>query len=378
MYTSADYLDRINHRAFKLGKSARLMIGLKYSAFALTVLLLQLTMAKQLRAQVGTATLSGVVTDSTGAAIPRATIVLQSQSEQMSRQTISNDSGEYVIPAIPPGTYTLNVKGSGFGEEVRKDIPLSSGQASSLNITMGLAKLSQEVTVTEAPPLLQTATATIGTVLQTQQINNLPILGRNFTSLLVTSGGVAPVNAPDGGNNLAVAGTGVNPSVFGQRQRDNDFSLDGVSNNEPLFSSIAMFPPPEAIAELKLSSGMSSGAYGHASGANINLVTKSGTEKIHADGWEFLRNNVLDARPYFSPSVTPYRYNQFGAAVGGPLALPFLLPAEKHWYFFAYYEGIRIRQNSTVVALVPTADELAGNFCRGPCYLQPLYDQHPA
>ncbi|HET6220417.1 MAG TPA: TonB-dependent receptor [Acidobacteriaceae bacterium] len=341
------------------------------AALAMAVLALYGASTSQVRAQVGTATLSGVVTDASGAVIPNANVELQSQSEKMARQTVTNASGAYVIPAIPPGTYTLQVKSQGFGEEVQRDIPLSSGQASSLNVALGLAKLTQDVTVTEAPPLLETATATVGSVLQTQQINNLPILGRNFTSLLVTSGGVAPVNAPDGGNNLAVGGTGVNPSVFGQRQRDNDFSLDGVSNNEPLFSSIPIFPPPEAIAEMKLSSGMSSGAYGHASGANINLVTKSGSEKLHADGWEFLRNNVLDARPYFSPSVTPYRYNQFGAAVGGPLVLPKILSAEKRWYFFAYYEGIRIRQNTNVVALVPTAAELAGNFSGDPVIYNP-------
>jgi hypothetical protein len=322
-------------------------------------------------AQVGTATLSGVIADASGASVPNAEVSLESLLRQFSRKAVSNISGEYVIPAIPPGTYKLIVTAQGFGYETRTDIPLSSGQSSTLNVALTVSGATQQVTVLEAPPLLQTTTATVGTVVQTSQINELPLLGRNFTTLTTIAPGVAPVNAPDGGSPSSVGGTGVNPSVYGQRQRDNDYTLDGVGNNEPLFSGIPMLPPPEAIAEMKIESGMSSGAYGHAAGASINLVTKAGTRQFHGDAWESLRNSKLDARNFFTPRVSPYRWNQFGGAIGGPMVIPHLLSKEKGWYFFGYYEGIRIRRTSDIIALVPTPAELSGNFAGDPQIFDP-------
>ena len=243
-----------------------------------------------------------------------------------------------------------------------------------------MAGSTQQVLVSEAPPLLQTTTATVGSVIQSEQIHELPLLGRNFTSLLLTAPGVSTNPTPRGGPLGATTGAnsaitnpfvGTNPSINGQRWRDNNYTLDGVENNEPLFDGIPMQPPPEALTEMKMESAMSSGAYGHASGANINLVTKSGTNALHGDAWEFLHNNHLDARSFFVPSLGPYHFNQFGGTLGGPLVIPHLVKKDNGWYFFVYYEGIRIHQAANTTALVPTAAQLAGDFSGNPQIYNP-------
>ena len=331
-------------------------------------------------AQVGTATLSGTIADTTGAVLPSAEITLKSTTQQYTRETTTDMRGEYVLPAIPPGSYQLIIKAKGFADETRTSIPLDSGQASTLNVTMNLAGASERVLVSEAPPLLQTTTATIGTVVQPQQIHELPLLGRSFTSLLLTAPGVSTNPTPRGGPmsaattpNSAITNPfiGTNPSINGQRGRDNNYTLDGVDNNEPLFNGIPMQPPPEALAEMKLEAAMSSGAYGHASGANINLVTKSGTQQIHGDAWEFLRNNNLEARSFFTPVLGPYHLNQFGGTLSGPLVIPHLLKKDNGWYFFVYYEGVRIHQAANSRALVPTPEQLAGDFSGSPTIYNP-------
>ena len=169
-----------------------------------------------------------------------------------------------------------------------------------------------------------------------------------------------------------MGGTGNNPSVFGQRWRNNNFTLDGVSNNEPLFNGVPMLPPPEALAEMKSRVRHELGAFGHASGANINVVTRAGTNKLHGDLWEYIRNDKLDARSFFVPSLGPLRWNQFGLSAGGPLVIPKLIRPSHGWYFFGYYEGIRIRRAANTRVLVPTDAQLAGDFAGDP----PIYNPY--
>ena len=221
---------------------------------------LVLLSAGHLRAQMGTATLSGIITDPSGSAIPAAQVTLQSATEKASRQTITDTAGQYVIPAITPGNYELVVKAGGFQPQTLTGIVLASGQGSTLNVGMKVAENVLQMTVSEAPPLLETTTATLGSVVGSHQFTELPLLGRNFTSLVNILPGVNPVPGAD----ASYAGSGVNnqavvPSVYGQRQRDNDFTLDGGTNVTPNFSRLGMIPPPEAVAEMKVSSGMDSG-----------------------------------------------------------------------------------------------------------------------
>lgn len=329
-------------------------------------------------AQLGTATLSGSVTDPSGSTVPNASVLLESTERKFVRETITNSLGAYTFTALPPGGYQLIAKASGFRDEKITEVVLSSGQASTLNVAMKLGAATEQVTVTEAPPLLQTTNATVGATVDSKQVRELPILGRNFTRALLIAPGVNAVDSSDT-YNRSVAGLAVNPSFYGQRQRNNNFTLDGVGNKDSLFQHINLSPPLESIAELKIESGMSTGAYGHASGANINVVTKSGTRELHGDVWEYHRNNAINAASFFTPMfdrsrdrrLGPYKWNQFGGALGGPLVIPKLLSKEKNWYFFTYYEGIRIRQTSNATSLVPTAEQLAGDFSGGPAIYDP-------
>lgn len=229
-------------------------------------------------------------------------------------------------------------------------------------LALGIARTEQMVTVKEAPPLLDTTTATVSSEVTSEQFVALPMLGRNFQSLLAILPGVAYV-APPNGYNFSVSGTGLNPSVYGQRNRDNDYTIDGVPNNEIDYNAIPTNPPPEAIAEMKVSTGSDIGAYGGSAGATISLVTKSGTNQYHGNAWEFLQNNALNARSFFIPNVGAYRWNQFGGTFGGPLILPHLR-RDRAWYVYGWYEGVRIHSASNYTGLVPTAAELQGDFYR--------------
>jgi hypothetical protein len=164
-------------------------------------------------AQVGTATLTGTVTDPSGAAVPKAEIRLESTEQKYVRQSTTDLQGVYVLSAILPGLYQLSVVAPGFKQETVRNIGLFSGLSSTLNIALQLAAAAEQVTITEAPPLLQTSEATVGSLVERKQINELPLLGRNFTALIRTLPGVVPTTSPDARNN-SVAGTGLNPSVY--------------------------------------------------------------------------------------------------------------------------------------------------------------------
>jgi hypothetical protein len=315
-----------------------------------------------LQAQVGTASLSGTVTDPTGSVIPNATVTLDSTLQKYSRATVTGSAGEYTIPALPPGDYKLVVSSAGFLPATRTDISLSSGQASTLNVQLAVAGGAEQVTVSEAPPLLQTTTATLGTTIPARHMTDLPVLGRSFLNMILLTPAAAPVPPAGSTTTYSPVGQALMPSVYGQRQKDNNFTMDGVENRDPNLLGVPLFPPPEAIEEMKVESGMSSGVYGHGSGATVNLVTKSGTNEWHGSGWEFLRNDKLDARSFFLPTVGAFRWNQFGGAAGGPLTIPKLISKDRAWYIFGYYEGVRIHRAAQYTANVPTAAELSGNF----------------
>lgn len=321
--------------------------------------------------QVGTATLSGTITDPANASIPNASIILEGIETKSHRVTASNATGLYVIPAIAPGVYRLVVTAPGFSGKSLTGISLLSGQSSTLNVSLAVGEQSQTVRVKATAPLLQTGTASLGAEVSPIQLTQAPLLGRNFTTLVAILPGAGSV--PDNhGDNSSVDKVALNPSMYGQRQRDNDYTLDGVVNNEPLFSTIGIYPPPEAIAELKVESGSDSGAVGWASGANINIVTRSGTNKYHGNAWEYFRDASTNAKTFFTPEVGAFRWNQFGATFGGPLSLPHVLPKSKAWYIFGYYEGIRFRTPSNVNSLVPTTAEMQGDFSADP----PIYNPY--
>ncbi|MGH9325796.1 MAG: TonB-dependent receptor domain-containing protein [Terriglobia bacterium] len=311
---------------------------------------------------INVATLSGTVTDPSHAPIPGAQVTLQNIAQNARRQTVTNSIGSYTIPAILPGTYRLIIAARGFQQNVTDNIILTAGQGSTLNIELTLAKTVSRVVVTSAPPLLETTTSSLGGSVSSKEFDSMPLLGRNFTTMIDLLPGVAPVPNPDASYATSgVACDAVLPAVYGQRQRDDAVTVDGA----PVLNysqRIGVYPPPEAVQEMKVVSGEDSGAYGWASGASINVVTKSGTNQYHGDAWEYVRNNDLDARSFFDPQVLKFNWNQFGAAVGGPLVIPHLVSKKNAWYVFGWYEGVRVRSAAAYEALVPTPAQISGDF----------------
>lgn len=325
-----------------------------------------------LRAQIGTASLSGRVTDPSGAAVPNATVTLSAVDRTFTRSTVTDGAGEYVLPALQPGQYRVKLTASGFATYATEPFSLSSGEGRALNLTLHLATQQSRVTVQASAPLLQTTSASIGSTVSSTQFADLPILGRSFLNLISLEPGTVPIAPTGSTTNHNPTGQSVMPSVFGQRQKDNNFLMDGVENRDPNLLGVALYPPPDAIAEMKIDSGVGSAVYGHASGATIDIVTKSGTNQWHGDGWEYLRNNAFDARSFFTPTIGGFHWNQFGGDIGGPLMIPHLLSKRKAWYVFGYYEGVRIHNAANFETRVPTAAEMQGDFTG----LAPIYDPY--
>jgi hypothetical protein len=329
-----------------------------------------LLVGQALFAQIGASSLSGTISDPTGAPLANAEVTLSASERDSTRAAKTGPDGAYVIPTLSPGRYQLLVSAKGFESQQTQAFELSSGQAGSLNVTLRLASQSTRVVVQDTPPALQTTSASVGSVLSSKTISEVPLLGRSFLNAISLVPGTVPVPPAGSTTSHSPVGQSVMPSVFGQRQKDNNFMMDGVENRDPNLLGVAIYPPPEAIREMKIDSGVGSSAYGHASGATVDIVTKSGTTEWHGDAWEFLRNNVLDARSFFTPTVGAYRWNQFGGALGGPLSIPKLLSKERKWYVFGYYDGVRIRQAANALAYVPTQAQLSGNFAGFP----PIYN----
>ena len=314
------------------------------------------------QAQVGEASLAGLVSDPTGAVISGAQIALHSADGSVVRTVESRTDGTYLIPTLLPGRYSLTVSSSHFETEQTQPFDLTSGQTAAINFALKVASSSTQVTVEDVVPVLQTTSESLGTTLSATEITSIPLLGRSFLNALSLAPGVVPVPPAGSTTSHSAVSQSTMPSVFGQRQKDNNFLMDGVENRDPNLLGVAIYPPPDAIREMTVDSGVGSSAFGHASGATVDVVTKSGTPSYHGTLWEYWRNNILDAKTYFTPSVGDYHWNQYGAEGGGPLLFPWLLHRKNKWYAYGYYEGVRITSPANYLATVPTPAEVSGDF----------------
>lgn len=312
--------------------------------------------------QVGEASLAGLVSDPTGAVIPQAQIALQGVDGSTIRTVTSRGDGTYLIPTLLPGRYTLTVSATGFAGQRTQPFDLTSGQTAAINFSLKVASSSAQVTVQDVAPVLATTSESIGATLSASEMTSIPLLGRSFLNAISLAPGVVPVPPAGSTTNHSPVSQSTIPSVFGQRQKDNNFLMDGVENRDPNLLGVAIYPPPDAIKEMTVDSGVGSSAFGHASGATIDVVTKSGTPAYHGTLWEYWRNNILDAKTFFTPSVGSYHWNQFGAEAGGPLLFPWLLHRRNKLYAYGYYEGVRITSPANFLATVPTPAEISGDF----------------
>jgi Carboxypeptidase regulatory-like domain len=258
------------------------VISTRYQGFLVMVLLCGLMVVgrpSMLPAQVGTASLGGFVTDPSGAAIPNASVRLESVSEKYSRIAATGASGQYALPALPPADYRLVVGAPGFSTQTRTGISLASGQGSTLDVTLALSSTKQQVTVEAALPLLDTTTATVGAELWGQQFVSLPMVARSFTTLIKTLPGVATVPNADSAGSAGINGTSILPAVYGQRQRDNAYAVDGMIALEPNFQRLARIPPPRS--------------------------QKKGTRSREKSVWGAQRPPCLGVRPAFAKGSRP-------------------------------------------------------------------------
>src|SRR5712692_3858280 len=310
-----------------------------------------------------TATLNGVVRDSSGAVIPRATVTLHNTETGTERESLTNDSGLYVFVSVPPGEYVLKVTRDGFTTATQAGLHVLVNQASTQDFTLRVGSTQQSVTVEASSVILETANATLGTVIESKQVGDLPLNGRNFTQLLALTPGVSPVSVAQnsGGAQAAPLGSFVFPAVSGQSNRSNYFMLDGIDDTDQVFTTYAIAPILDDIQEFKVQSHSDEIQFGGVLGGIINVVSKSGTNNFHGTAWEFFRNTVLDAKNPLK-GISILEQNQFGANFGGPVILPFYNGRNKT-FFFGSYEGFRRAQPSTGAFYnVPTPAQLSGDF----------------
>jgi hypothetical protein len=338
-------------------------LGLRHRILLLLVALVLIGVNPHSASAQATATLNGVVRDSSGAVLPQATVTLENTDTGTLRESLTNDSGLYVFVSVPPGEYVLKVRKDGFSTATQAGLHVLVDQASTQDFTLRVGSTQQSVTVEASAVNLETANATLGTVIQSKQVRDLPLNGRNFTQLLALTPGVSPVSVAQnsGGAQAAPLGSFVFPAVSGQSNRSNYFLLDGIDDTDQVFTTYAVAPILDDIQEFKVQSHSDEAQFGGVLGGIINVVSKSGTNSFHGTAWEFFRNTVLDAKNPLK-GISKLEQNQFGANFGGPVILPFYNGRNKT-FFFGSYEGFRRAQPSTGAFYnVPTAAELSGDF----------------
>ena len=300
----------------------------------------------------GTAQISGTVKDQSGAVLPGVEITATQTETGVARTTVSNETGSYVLPSLPIGPYRLEAGLPGFRTFVQTGIVLQVNGNPVVNPTLEVGQVSEQVEVQANASQVETRSAGVGQVIETQRILDLPLNGRNVTDLIVLSGAAVQTGQSPGFGMR----TGVNISVAGGIGDGVQYNLDGAAHINPFDGTSMPMPFPDALQEFKVSTSTQDPSAGMHSGASVNAVMKSGTNAVHGDLFEFVRNNAFNARDFFSIKNDGLKRNQFGGTIGGPIK-------KDKVFFFAGYQGTTIRQSPTDnTVFVPTAQMLAGNF----------------
>ena len=326
--------------------------------FLFSSLLLILMWATAGLAQYTTARLSGTVQDNTGAAVPGASVTVEQAGTGYKQEVKTGGAGEYLFPSLPVGDYQLTVEMAGFTTYVQKGIGLAVGQAASQKVALAIGAVTQQVTVEGSSNQVTTDDAAISQVIDEKSIESLPMNGREAQQLVFLVPGAVDVTGQNCGSNCE---GGVLPGeqyakVNGGGSNGVYYLLDGVDYNDMYINTNLPFPSPDALQEFNVQTDNMSAAYGNATGGVANVVTKSGTDKIHGDAFEYLRNYAMDAKNYFATSPDPLKQNQFGGTIGGPILKGKL-------FYFGSYQGTR--QNTSTNGLssqVPTQAERNGDF----------------
>src|SRR5579871_403215 len=366
-----------------------------------TVLVLSFSVA--LAAQTPTAVVNGSVVDSQGASVPGAKVRVTNQETNVASEKVTGQDGSFVIINLLPGNYSLTVEKTGFKKVALPAFKLEVNQTLTEQIAMQVGDVSETVTVSESSVavMIQRSTTELGTTIDEKEMHELPLNGRNFTQLLLLQPGVGPVNTAQGANgigsadggNIGIPGTVVyRPAVNGAGNRSNAWYMDGIINTDDRGGAWAVPPIADTIQEFKVQSHNNDAQYGNVLGSVVNIVTKTGTNHFHGSGWEFARSQIFDARNPFTGFCSPascqsqanslqsqvtagkitaaqaaailsgtpaapvgYSQNEFGGTFGGPII-------RNKTFFYVAYEGWRYSTPANTYAMIPSSDELSGDF----------------
>ncbi|MEX2264247.1 MAG: carboxypeptidase regulatory-like domain-containing protein [Bryobacteraceae bacterium] len=311
------------------------------------------------------AQVTGLVLDPTGDSVPGAAVTVTNVATGIRNEVLTNDQGYYTVLFLNPGSYRIRVQKQGFKALDRQEFPLNVAQIARIDLMLELGEVAESVTVAAEAPLLATESGAVGQVIGNKKILDLPLNGRDFTQLATLVPG-----AISRGTNASLDAPSM--SVNGARSGRTVFMIDGGSVSSQYFDVASITPSIDAIQEFSVQSNSFSAENGQGM-AVIAVALKSGTNQLHGSAFEFLRNQVLDARNFFNTSSTrpPVKQNQFGVTFGGPVILPKLLDGRDRTFFFTDYEGTRIRRASQFNTLVPTAPMRSGDFSGRPAISDP-------
>ncbi len=312
------------------------------------VFALLVALAPGARAQ-GSVTIYGAVLDSSGAVVPGATITVTNTETGLARTAPSDAAGSYVVAQLPAGAYALRVEARGFKAFVAENIRVQVDENRQLNVTLQVGAVSDSINVAAEITQVETRSGTLREVVDSERIVELPLNGRNPLQLQFLVAGAGGRAAADQAQNQSV-------SINGSRTNSNNYMLDGGDNHDPYFNTPSIFPSPDALQEFSISTNAYSADKGRNAGAFMNAVTKSGTNDFHGTLFEFLRNEKLNARNFFSNTVPPFKRHQFGGTIGGPLR------KDKTFFFSSYQRTTQRSAPGSVTATVPTPEQRRGDF----------------
>ncbi|MBI1940293.1 MAG: TonB-dependent receptor, partial [Acidobacteria bacterium] len=319
----------------------------------IVVALILLFLPLRAHAQTVLGSISGLVSDASGAPLPTVRVTVVETETNRKRTAESDSRGEFVIALLPPGDYRLEAELAGYRKHIQK-LVLGVNQRIRTDVRLVPGASTEVVVVTARPGLLRTETAGLGAVIENHQVRGLPLDGRNFIELSLLAPGTAPAAPGSAGSVRGDFAININ----GAREDSNNFLLDGIYNGDPKLGGFGIIPPVDAIFEFEVLTSSYDASFGRNVGGQVNVALKSGTNQFHGSLYEFFRNAAFDARNYFAPGAEPdpqYQRNQFGFVWGGPIR-------KDRTFFLADYEGRRVREGITRISNVPTELERIGDF----------------
>ena len=325
--------------------------------FALIAGTMILLSVANMHAQTVTGRLVGTVMDASSAVIPEASVTVTARDTGYKWNYTTDGSGRYMAPSLPPGTFQIRVEAKGFRSAVASDNVVNVAGTTRVDFTLQIGAVSDSIEVQAVAPLVRSTTSEMGETIEMRQLQVMPLNGRIFSQLVQLTPGTVAMGATDSAESPSAAGarSATESSVNGLPWSGTTYTIDGVSSREPQNANITIAPPLEAIAEVKVQTNNPGAEFGAFGGAAVTVSMRSGTNEFHGSLFEYLRNDAMNARSFFAVTKAPFKTNQFGGTIGGPII-------RNKAFFFGDYQALRLRKGSTNTLNVPTANMINGNF----------------